>query len=125
MKTTVEQLREILDPSMFEEQIAANDLTEGMADFLDGIKALRSPRDMKHGMNRIWRAYADIWTLEKNMALHNFLGPERFAAVNEHEDASVISHRILARIQETKQNLEPGVECQVDISDILGEAGIG
>lgn len=118
---TVQRIRkDLFDTSRFEHQPAAFGFTEAMAAILDGVQRLERPEVLNERFREAWQAYAAIWNGEHQAALEAVVGEDRVEQLRAHPEMPELSRRIFERIG----SLQPGQGFDVNVDDILAEAGI-
>lgn len=117
---TVDHIRKAFDTSPFDDPSIAFSFTEAVAVMLDAAHELEKPSKMNELFLQMWLGYVHLFTTEYNLVLVTILG-DKYSQLVAHQDTEGVSRAILERLGER----QPGQSFEdVDISDILEEAGI-
>lgn len=115
-----EEVRKIMDWGKFADPFPAYDLADTIAVILDGVNSLAPGEDMGERFNAAWAAYMAIWKMEHDAAIVSAIGDQMlWDRVKRHPNGREALIDILTRIQEAHGRITPGLEVEVDVSDIL------
>ena len=121
---TVDTIREAFDTSLYDDPATAFSFTEAVAEMIDAASRIERPDRLNELFGQMWRAYAELYTVEHGAALQAILG-DKYQQVVEHKDTRAVMSQVLARIHEKFGGMKPGITSgEVDVEDILEEAGI-
>ena len=98
------------------------DFMRALAVVIEGAESLVDPFEMCNRFNLAWDQRQNLWAAEQIRILVNCLGSkEEYDRLRDHPNGGLALGRILLRVQETYDELAMGMDCKVEVADILYE----